>query len=100
MDTRIGAQVDVFDTAIELLGIEGNYFSAGHSLLAEPATSMALFRSGENLGLMTPDETLMYEPSMESSTHPAARYLQASRALLYSTISRDRWTQHGKDFRH
>ncbi len=93
VDTRIGAQVDVFDTAIDLLGIEGNYFSAGHSLMAEPATSMALFRSGENLGLMTPDETLMYEPSMESSTHPAARYLQASRVLLYSTISRDRWTQ-------
>jgi phosphoglycerol transferase MdoB-like AlkP superfamily enzyme len=91
VDGRIGTQADLFDTVLELLGFEADYASAGHSLLDPPQTDRVLFRSGEDVGLMTSTRALMYAGSAAALQDEDARYLRAYRDLIYAAIDHDDW---------
>jgi phosphoglycerol transferase MdoB-like AlkP superfamily enzyme len=88
VDTRVASQVDIFDTVIGLIGVNGDYSSFGRSLLAGPVQDRAIFRSGENVGIVTPDQCFMYTPQAQGG---AAAYLAAYRTLLYGVVERNGW---------
>jgi len=91
VDTRIGSQVDIFDTVVDLLGLEADYSSAGHSLLAAPVQERVTMRSGENIGLVTPDRCFMYTTLQADDSE--AKYLAAYRSVLYGVIQRNSWAE-------
>lgn len=90
VDTRVASHVDIFDTVVNLLGVQADYASTGHSLLDPPASGRVLIRSGDNVGLATADRCFMYKPGEAGSD---AGYLAAYRSALYGLIQRDRWLQ-------
>lgn len=90
VDTRIASQVDIFDTVISLTGAEASYASFGHSLLDAPMEKVALIRSGENIGLITPQHCFMYTPNAPTADTVAMR-LAAYRTALYGVIQRNNW---------
>lgn len=97
VDTRVASQVDIFDTVVALTGVESDYSSFGRSLLDSPEhdnpiVGHALIRSGENIGLVTPEGCFMYTPGAPA-TDPDATYLTASRSVLYGVIQRNSWVK-------
>ena len=87
-DARVASHVDIFDTVMELLGVQADYASTGHSLLRPPQSDRVLVRSGENLGLARAGQCLMFRPGDAGSD---AEYLAAYRSVLYGVIQRDAW---------
>jgi phosphoglycerol transferase MdoB-like AlkP superfamily enzyme len=88
VDTRVASHVDIFDTTMDLLGVQADYASTGHSLLGPSKTDRVLVRSGENLGLAKAGRCLMFKPGEAGSD---AEYLAAYRSVLYGVIQRDAW---------
>jgi len=88
VDTRLASHVDIFDTVVNLIGVQADYASTGHSLMAPPVSDKALIRSGENVGLAMADRCIMYK---QGETGRDADYLAAYRSALYGVVQRDRW---------
>jgi phosphoglycerol transferase MdoB-like AlkP superfamily enzyme len=89
-DSRVGSQVDIFDTVISLIGVNGDYASFGRSLLAAAGQDRAVFRSGENVGIVTSDQCFMYTPQGQGA---AAGNLSAYRTLLYGAVGHNDWVR-------
>lgn len=92
VDTRIASQVDIFDTVIELIGAETNYASFGRSLLQPPVQERALIRSGENIGVITPNRCFMFTGN-ELPADADAMFLANYRSVLYGVIQRNNWVR-------
>lgn len=90
VDPNVASHVDVFDTIVDLLGIQANYLSTGYSLLDPRPRDRALIRSGENVGLVMADRCFMYTPAAAEGDADE-RYLAAYRSLIYGTIEHEQW---------
>jgi hypothetical protein len=90
VDTNVASHVDIFDTIVDLLGVQADYLSTGHSLLDPVPRDRALIRSGENVGLVTADRCFMYTPAAAEGDADE-RYLAAYRSVIYGTIEQEQW---------
>jgi phosphoglycerol transferase MdoB-like AlkP superfamily enzyme len=90
VDANVASHVDIFDTIVDLLGVQAHYLSTGHSLLDPAPRDRALIRSGENVGLVTADRCFMYTPAAAHGDD-YERYLAAYRSVIYGTIEHEQW---------
>jgi hypothetical protein len=90
VDPNVASHVDIFDTIVELIGVQASYLSTGHSLLDPQPRDRALIRSGENVGLVMADRCFMYTPAAAEGD-ANERYLAAYRSVIYGSIQQERW---------